>query len=87
MSKTHTEKWRNWLTEEMTKLGLKVTPSVDNRADPFPARNGKTAATPTFLTKRDSCCAVTIRCRTLADDDRHRRANRWSMACVTSWLK
>src|SRR6202042_646322 len=30
MSKTFTEKWRNWLTEEITKLGLKVTPSVGN---------------------------------------------------------
>src|SRR4029450_2999508 len=30
MSKAHTEKWRNWLTEEVTKLGLKVTPSVAN---------------------------------------------------------
>ena len=26
----HTEKWRNWLTEEIEKLGLKVTPSVAN---------------------------------------------------------
>jgi len=25
MSKVHTEKWRNWLTEEIGKLGLKVT--------------------------------------------------------------
>jgi len=30
MSKTHTEKWRSWLTEEFQKLGLKVTPSVTN---------------------------------------------------------
>ena len=30
MSKAHTEKWRNWLTEEIGKLGLKVTPSVAN---------------------------------------------------------
>src|SRR3979411_2250638 len=27
MSKVHTEKWRNWLTEEVIKLGLKVTPA------------------------------------------------------------
>ena len=30
MSRTHTVEWRNWLTEELTKLGLKVTPSVAN---------------------------------------------------------
>ena len=30
MSKAFTEKWRNWLTEEIGKLGLKVTPSVAN---------------------------------------------------------
>ncbi len=30
MSKAHTEKWRNWLTDEVTKLGFKVTPSVAN---------------------------------------------------------
>src|SRR6202162_6153082 len=30
MSKAHTEHWRNWLTEEITKLGLNVTPSVAN---------------------------------------------------------
>src|ERR1700754_2484542 len=30
MSRTHTEKWRNLLTEEITKLGLTVTPSVAN---------------------------------------------------------
>src|SRR5258708_35411504 len=51
MSKRHTEKWRNWLPEEVTKLGLKVTPGAaefllhhfppDNRqpsaaAAPFP---------------------------------------------------
>ena len=26
----HTEKWRKWLTEEVSKLGLEVTPSVAN---------------------------------------------------------
>src|SRR5437667_75415 len=30
MSKIFTEKWRHWLTEEISKLGLKVTPSVAN---------------------------------------------------------
>ena len=30
MSKIHTEKWIKWLTDEVTKLGLKVTPSVGN---------------------------------------------------------
>jgi histidinol-phosphate aminotransferase len=54
MSKTHTEKWRNWLTEELTKLGLKVTPSVANFVlIHFPLDGGKTAAdADAFLTKR-----------------------------------
>jgi histidinol-phosphate aminotransferase len=54
MSKTHTEKWRNWLSEELTKLGLKVTPSVANFVlIHFPLDKGKTAAdADAFLTKR-----------------------------------
>jgi histidinol-phosphate aminotransferase len=54
MSKTHTEKWRNWLTEELTKLGLRVTPSVANFVlIHFPLDKGKTAAdADAFLTKR-----------------------------------
>src|ERR1700757_2121527 len=54
MSKAHTEKWRNWLTEELTKLGLKVTPSVANFVlIHFPLDKGKTAAdADAFLTKR-----------------------------------
>ena len=54
MSKAHTEKWRNWLTEEITKLGLKVTPSVANFVlIHFPHDKGKTAAdADAFLTKR-----------------------------------
>jgi histidinol-phosphate aminotransferase len=54
MSKTHTEKWRNWLTEELTELGLKVTPSVANFVlIHFPLDKGKTAAdADAFLPKR-----------------------------------
>ena len=54
MSKAHTEKWRNWLTEEITKLGLKVTPSVANFVlIHFPAEKGKTSdEADAFLTKR-----------------------------------
>jgi histidinol-phosphate aminotransferase len=54
MSKTYTEKWRNWLTEELTKLGLKVTPGVANFVlIHFPLDKGKTAAdADAFLTKR-----------------------------------
>jgi histidinol-phosphate aminotransferase len=54
MSKTHTETWRNWLTEELTKLGLKVTPSVANFVlIHFPLDKGKTAAdADAFLTQR-----------------------------------
>jgi histidinol-phosphate aminotransferase len=54
MSKVHTEKWRHWLTEEITKLGLTVTPSVANFVlIHFPQDKGKTAAdADAFLTKR-----------------------------------
>ena len=54
MSKAHTEKWRAWLTEELTGLGLKVTPSVANFVlIHFPLDKGRTAAAADeFLTKR-----------------------------------
>src|ERR1700674_3317717 len=54
MSKAHNEKWRNWLTEEVTKLGLKVTPSVANFVlIHFPLEKGKTSAeADAYLTKR-----------------------------------
>ena len=54
MSKAHTEKWRNWLTEEIGRLGLKVTPSVTNFVlIHFPLDKGKTAAeADAFLTRR-----------------------------------
>jgi histidinol-phosphate aminotransferase len=54
MSRTHTVTWRNWLTEELTKLGLKVTPSVANFVlIHFPLQAGKTAAdADAFLTER-----------------------------------
>jgi histidinol-phosphate aminotransferase len=54
LSRTHTEKWRNWLTDEVTKLGLKVTPSVGNFIlIHFPTDKGKTSEdADAFLTKR-----------------------------------
>src|SRR5579871_6728109 len=54
MSKAHTERWRSWLTEEITKFGLKVTPSVANFVlIHFPLDKGKTATeADAFLTKR-----------------------------------
>jgi histidinol-phosphate aminotransferase len=54
MSKAHTEQWRNWATEEIQKLGLKVTPSVANFVlVHFPTEKGKTAAeADAFLTRR-----------------------------------
>jgi histidinol-phosphate aminotransferase len=54
MSKAHTEKWRNWLTGEIQKLGLTVTPSVANFIlIHFPTEKGKTAAdADAFLTRR-----------------------------------
>jgi histidinol-phosphate aminotransferase len=54
MSKTFTEKWRNWLTEEIGKLGLEVTPSVANFVlIHFPTEKGRTAdEADAFLTRR-----------------------------------
>ena len=54
MSKQFTETWRNWLTEEIGKLGLKVTPSVANFVlIHFPQEKGKTSVeADAFLTKR-----------------------------------
>jgi histidinol-phosphate aminotransferase len=53
MSKTHTEKWRNRLTEEISKLGLKVTPSVANFVLIHFPLQGKTASeADAFLTQR-----------------------------------
>ncbi|RYE53254.1 MAG: aminotransferase class I/II-fold pyridoxal phosphate-dependent enzyme, partial [Rhizobiaceae bacterium] len=52
-SQAHNDQWRGWLTDEIGKLGLKVTPSVANFVlIHFPA-TGKTAdAADAFLTKR-----------------------------------
>ena len=43
-SREHNEKWLAWLTEEIRKIGLKVTPSVGNfLLIHFPETKGKTA--------------------------------------------
>src|SRR6185295_11534799 len=53
MSKEYTERWRNWLTEEIGKLGLKVTPGVANFVLIHFPEKGKTAAdADAFLTQR-----------------------------------
>lgn len=53
-ARAHNGKWRAWLTDEVTKLGLKVTPSVANFIlIDFPEQKGKTAEdADAFLTKR-----------------------------------
>jgi histidinol-phosphate aminotransferase len=54
MSREHNERWRTLLTEEIGKLGLKVTPSVGNFIlIHFPLDKGKTAdEADAFLTQR-----------------------------------
>ncbi|MCA6106034.1 histidinol-phosphate transaminase [Bradyrhizobium cenepequi] len=54
MSRMHNEKWRSWVTDEIRKLGLKVTPSVANFVlIHFSTEKGKTSAeADAFLTKR-----------------------------------
>src|SRR3954447_24302899 len=53
-SKAHNEHWRNWLNEEIGKLGLTVTPGVANFVlIHFPLEKGKTAQdADAFLTQR-----------------------------------
>lgn len=53
-ARSHNETWRAWLTEEIGKLGLKVTPSVANFIlIHFPTEKGKTADdADAFLTAR-----------------------------------
>jgi histidinol-phosphate aminotransferase len=54
MSRDHTVHWRDWLTQQLTDIGLTVTPSVTNFVlMHFPTDKGKTAAeADAFLTKR-----------------------------------
>ncbi len=53
-ARQHNEKWLAWLTEEVRKLGLDVTPSIANFIlIHFPTTKGRTAAdADEFLTKR-----------------------------------
>src|ERR1700744_4592568 len=53
-SREHNTRWLNWLTEEIGKLGLKVTPSVANFVlIHFPEIKGRTAKdADAFLTAR-----------------------------------
>jgi histidinol-phosphate aminotransferase len=53
-ARAHNEQWRGWLTEEIGKLGLKVTPSVGNFVlIHFPTGKGKTSdEADVFLTRR-----------------------------------
>src|SRR5690606_32848242 len=53
-ARVHNETWRAWLSEEIGKLGLKVTPSVANFIlIHFPTEKGKTADdADAFLTAR-----------------------------------
>jgi histidinol-phosphate aminotransferase len=53
-ARVHNDKWLGWLTQEIRKLGLEVTPSIANFVlIHFPERKGKTAEdADAFLTKR-----------------------------------
>lgn len=53
-ARAHNTKWRQWLTDEVNRLGLKVTPSVANFIlIDFPEQKGKTAEdADAFLTGR-----------------------------------
>jgi histidinol-phosphate aminotransferase len=53
-ARTHNEQWRGWLTDEIGRLGLKVTPSVANFVlIHFPETKGRTAdEADAFLTER-----------------------------------
>jgi histidinol-phosphate aminotransferase len=53
-ARAHNDKWLAWLTQEISKLGLEVTPSIANFVlIHFPEKKGKTAEdADAFLTKR-----------------------------------
>jgi histidinol-phosphate aminotransferase len=53
-SRAHNDKWLAWLTQEIRRLGLEVTPSIANFVlIHFPETNGRTAEeADAFLTKR-----------------------------------
>jgi len=53
-ARVHNDKWLSWLTQEICKLGLEVTPSIANFVlIHFPDKKGKTAEdADAFLTKR-----------------------------------
>jgi histidinol-phosphate aminotransferase len=53
-ARQHNEKWLAWLTEQIRKLGLTVTPSIGNFVlIHFPDSKGRTAAeADEFLTRR-----------------------------------
>jgi len=53
-ARVHNDKWLGWLTQEIRKLGLEVTPSIANFVlIHFPDKKGKTAEdADAFLTKR-----------------------------------
>ena len=53
-SRAHNDRWLPWLTQEIGKLGLEVTPSVANFVlIHFPEQKGRTAKeADAFLTKR-----------------------------------
>jgi histidinol-phosphate aminotransferase len=53
-ARAHNEKWLAWLTDEIRKLGLEVTPSIANFVlIHFPQSKGRTAAeADKFLTRR-----------------------------------
>src|SRR5262249_51558805 len=54
MARAHNDKWLAWLTQEIRKLGLEVTPSIANFVlIHFPERDGHTAKdADAFLTQR-----------------------------------
>ena len=54
MSRAHNDTWLAWLTDEIRKLGLEVTPSIANFIlIHFPERKGQTAEeADAFLTQR-----------------------------------
>jgi histidinol-phosphate aminotransferase len=55
-ARAHNDKWLAWLTDELTKIGLKVTPSVANfLLIHFPDIPGKTAAEADALLTSKGC--------------------------------
>ncbi len=90
-SRVHNETWRAWLTEEVGKLGLEVTPSAANFIlIHFPLEKGKTAEDRRCVshqTRPDPARAEKLQAAPCAAlTGRHRGGNRLVVAALAEFM-